>query len=274
MTVDVGEQARNIAKRVRDLSPETVDKPVLVYFNIIGICWPIRCLFHLKNIDYELIQIPLEVWAHPSSDGDFLLRSSFQNGHIPLYVDPQVRLNQSTVIMPYLADKHGLFGDGDMERLAIMEVMAHAYDALFHWTGLLQVISKLNIPDETVETRLQAFLGNGTWGLVGNGYHRNLQAFEQYLDANSEENSGFMVGSRLSIADLHAYNVLCNWYKAFDRSLFTQTYRRLDDYVRRIASIPLITEYITDYQEPTIWLPFPHLGIRLTTPEELAGLSA
>lgn len=274
MTMNIGEQARNIAKRVSELSPETVDKPVLVYFNIIGICWPIRCLLHLNNVDYELIQIPGEVWVHPSSNGEPLLRSSFQNGHIPLYVDPQVQLNQSTVIMPYLAEKYGLIGDSDLEKLAIMEVMAHAYDALFHWTGLLQVISKYNIPDETVEARLQAYLGNGTWGILGNGYHRNLQAFEQYLGANSDRDSGFMVGSRLSIADLHAYNVLGNWYKAFDRSLFTETYPALDDYVRRIASMPLINEYITKHQEATTWLPFPHFGIRLTTPEELIGLNA
>jgi glutathione S-transferase len=273
MTIDFGEQARELAKRISDLSPETVDKPVLVYFNIIGICWPIRCLFHLKDIDYELIQIPIDVWAQPSPGGDLLLRSSFRNGHIPLYVDPQVCLNQSTVIMPYLAQKHDLLGDSEGEKYAILEVMAHAYDALFHWAGLLQVIAKPNIPDETVEARLQAFLGNGTWGLLSNGYHRNLQAFEQYLSANSDTRSGFIVGSRLSIADLHAYNVLCNWYKAFDRSLFTQRYPRLDDYVRQIAALPKVDEYIMDHQEPTTWLPVPSLGIRLTTPEELAGLN-
>ena len=175
--------------------------------------------------------------------------------------------------MPYLAQKHDLFGDSERERYAILEVLAHAYDALFHFTGLLQVISKSNIPDETVEARLQAFLGNDTWGVLSNGYHRNLQAFERHLEANSDAGGGFIVGSRLSIADLHAYNVLCNWYKAFDRALFTQRYPRLDEYVRRIAAIPKIKEYIADHQEATTWLPLPSFGIRLTTPEELVGLN-
>lgn len=274
MSSEIEKQAEEIAQRVAGLSPATVEKAVLVYFDIIGICWPIRCLLHLKHIDYELVKVPIEMWAYTTPNGDQPLVGCFRNGHLPLYVDPQVSLTQGNVIMTYLAEKHDLLGDSGAEKLAAMEVMAHAYDALFHWSGLFQILIKMDTPDDVVESRLQAFLGNGTWGVLTNGYRRNLDPFERYMDANSDKDSGFIVGSRLSIADLHAFNVLCNWYKAFDRALFVEQYPRLDDYVRRIGANPEVADYIRHRQEPTTWFPYPRLAIKLTTPEELAGLTA
>ena len=262
-----------IAARISSLSSENVTKPVLVYFDIVGICWPIRCLLHIKHVDHELVQVPIQAWAHRNRDGKQSLRSSFRNGHVPLYVDSDVYLTQSNVIMTYLGEKHGLLGDTQSERLAAMDVMAHAYDALFHWSGLFQVIGRMDTPEDVVRSRLQAFTGNGSWGFLSDGYHRNLDAFERYLDANSDQASGFVVGSRLTVADLHAFNVLCNWYKAFDRTLFVRDYPRLDEYIRRIASIPEVDDYIRNHQERTLWFPLPQLVIRLTSPEELTGLT-
>jgi|GEM_PF-1549627 len=273
MTADTAARAEALAARIAGLAPSGIKSPTLVYFDIIGICWPIRCLLHLKSVEYELIKVPIDLWIYRQPDGSQPLVSSFPNGHMPLYVDADVALSQSNVIMAYLAEQHDLFGGSSSERLRIMEVMAHAYDALFHWSGLLQIIAKMNLPDDLVESRLQAFLGNGNWGLVNDGYRRNLDPFERYMAANSDADHGFIVGSRLSIADLHAFNVLCNWYKAFDQSLFVEKYPRLEAYVQRIAAIPQVADYISRLQEPTTWLPLPPLGIRLTTPEELSGLT-
>jgi glutathione S-transferase len=272
MEIDIASQVETLAARVDDCVPERVSKPTLVYFDIVGICWPIRCLLHLKQVDYDLVTVPLEAWAYRTPNGDQPLPRSFRNGHVPLYVDPDVSITQSQVIMMYLGEQHDLLGDNTAERLAAMEVMAHAYDAIFHWSGLFQIIVRWGIPDDVVETRTQAFLGNGTWGFVGGRYAQNLDAFERYLDANPKQDSGFMVGSRLSIADLYAFNVLCNWYKAFDRELFIEKYPRLDDYIRRIAAIPAIKDYIDNHQEHTLWFPIPQFAARLTSPEDLEGL--
>jgi glutathione S-transferase len=274
MDTDIATQVEQLADRVRGLSSESVDKPVLVYFDIVGICWPIRCLLHLKGVDYELVQVPIQAWAFRDANGDQLLKACFRNGHMPLYVDPDVYLTQSSVIMYYLGEKHGLMGDGAAEKLAVMDVLSHAYDALFHWTGLFPVNVRMNTPEDVVTARLNAFLGDGSWGLVSNGYRNNLDPFERYLDANPHRDSGFIVGSRLSIADLHAFNVLCNWYKAFDRERFTAEYPRLDEYIRRIAAIPEVDDYIRTAQEPTLWFPLPQFALRLTSHEELVGLTA
>ena len=50
-------------------------------------------------------------------------------------------------------------------------------------------------------------------------------------------------------------------------------------YIQRIAALPAVSDYIRTKQEPTTWFGyrFPHivgpLGHRLTTPEELEGLT-
>ena len=272
MENDLAIQVEQLINQVNNLSEETATKPTLVYFDIIGICWPIRCLLHVKDVDYNLIQISIQHWIHQDANGRQALKASFRNGHVPLYVDRDVKLNQSNLIMMYLGEQHDLIGDNQKEKYAAMEVMAHAYDSLFHFSGLFQTNIKIGTTDEVVTARLNAFMGEGAWGLVSNGYQNNLDAFERYLDANKTD-SGFMVGTRLSIADLHAFNVLCNWYKAFEPGRFVEQYPRLDDYLQRIAAIPSVQDYIQHHQEPTAWFQLPQLALRLTTPEELEGLT-
>ena len=81
-----------------------------------------------------------------------------------------------------------------------------------------------------------------------------------------------MIGDRLSVADLSAFNILCNWYKSFDRKVFSSEFQLLDAYIQRIALIPSISDYIRNIQEPTTWFDLPSIALRLTTPEELEDL--
>jgi len=271
MADNMATQVEQLIAQVHRLNEQTSSKPSLVYFDIIGIAWPIRCLLHMKEIDYDLIQISIQQWSYIDSSGQQPLKVIFRNGHLPLYVDDEVNLNQSNLILMYLGEKYGVMGDNQTEKFAAMEVMAHAYDALFHFSGLLQTNIKLGITDEVFDTRLEAFMGNGSWGALSNGYQNNLDAFERYLDANTAD-SGYMVGTRMGIADLHAFNILCNWFKAFDPARFVEQYPRLDEYIQRIADNPCIAHYIREVQEPTIWFQLPAVAQRLTTPEDLEGL--
>jgi glutathione S-transferase len=270
MTDSIEHQVQIAMERVRSLDPKSA-QPTLVYFDIIGIAWPIRCLLHLHSVDYELIPITLPMWLHVDEKGERVLKNSFTNGHLPLYVDSEVKLNQSNLIMSHLADRHGMAGATQADRYGVLEVMAHAYDALFHWNGLLQIVVRPGIPDEVVKLRLDAFMGEGSWGILTGGYRNQLDGFVRYLDANPAR-SGYFVGESLTVADLHAFNVLCNWYKAFSPKSFESEYPQLDAFIRRIAAISKVSDYIQNHQEATTWFPLPHVAIRLTTPEELQGL--
>jgi glutathione S-transferase len=266
------ERVESLVRQVNALTPETVDKPTLVYFNIIGICWPIRCMLHINDVDYDMIRIPIQDWAYRDEQGVAPLIESFRNTHVPLYVDDQVYLTQSLVMLNYLAEKYDLLGSSPTEKFATMDVMAHAYDALFHWGGLFNINVRMNIPQEIVEARHRAFMGEGIYGMISDGYQRNLSAFLNYLQANPTD-SGYMVGKNLTVADLHAFNILCNWYKAFDRDRFSSSFPRLDTYLDHIAAHSRIQDFIENHQEQTVWFQLPDLALRLTSPAELKNLT-
>lgn len=260
-----------LCAKIAVLECESVSRPVLVYFDIIGIAWPIRCALHIRDVDYDLLQISIREWSWRNAAGVQQVKECFRNGHVPLYVDQDVYLNQSTVIMDYLAEKHDLGGRTPQERYAVTEVCAHAYDSLFHWNGLLQIIIKIGIADDVVTARKDAFMGKGVWGIASNGFSNHLDGFARYLQGNPAD-SGYFVGDRLTMADLHAFNLLCNWYKAFAPEEFVTGYPILEEFVQRIGAIPKVRDYIDNHQESTIWFNMPQLAIRLTSPEELQGL--
>lgn len=266
----MSEEIEALRQRILALAPTTVTRPTLVYFDIIGIAWPIRCLLHLQQVDYELIQISVQQWNYRDAAGEQVLKRSFTNGHVPLYVDQQIRISQSLPILQYLAERNGMLGQGDIEKYAVLELVNHAYDALFHFNGMLQIMVRRGVSDEVVAARLDAFMGKSQWGLVSNGYDNHLRGFQNYLESNSAQ-SGYMVGPDLTVADLHAFNVLCNWYKAFSRERFAD-YALLEDYIQRIANYPGVADYVQTAQEPTAWFQLPEVAIRLTSPEELQGL--
>ena len=118
-------------------------------------------------------------------------------------------------------------------------------------------------------------------GMEGGGYQKMLDAYLSYLEANEAEGNGqgFMVGTRLSAADLTAFSVICNWYKSFDRERFMSKYPRLEVYIQQIAAIPEVTHFIRTEQPATTWFPEANekvlgFGMKLSTPEELLGLTA
>ena len=263
-----------LVEQVKGLTPESVSKPTLVYFNIVGIGWPIRVLLHLQNVDYHYVPITIFDWMTPGADGTPVLKQAFRNHHVPLYVDQEVYLDQSMQIVATLAARAGMMGSNESEQVAVQAVLAHCYDALFHFNGMLPVNIKLNIAEDVAQARLDSFMGSGTpWGLATNGYRNQLSAFVNYLEANQRD-SGFMVGDAMTAADLWSFNVLCNWFKAFDREVFSTEFPALDAYIQHIAEQPGIASYIREVQEPTIWFPLPDVAMRLTSPDDLLNLVA
>ena len=261
--------ARALRERILSLSVETVLKPTLVYFDIIGIAWPIRVMLHLSGVDYDHIRISVIDWAEQDDAGRSLLKPCFTNGHVPLYVDPEVELNQSGLIIEYLADKHGYLAPSGAERTAALEVMAQAYDSLFHCNGMLPVAIRMGVSDAEAQRRLDAFMGHGVHGVSTNGYRLNLDAFERYLGRSRGE---FFVGDTITAADLHSFNALRNWYKAFAPEVFCSEYPRLDEYVRRVEVEPGIQAYIANHQERTTWFNLPDVALRLTSEAELNAI--
>ena len=124
--------------------------------------------------------------------------------------------------------------------------------------------------DLEANKRLEAFMGNGAYGLSTNGYRQNLDAFERYL---LKSDGDYFVGKSLTVADLQSFNALRNWYKAFAPDVFRAEYPRLDEFVLRLESIPKIQDYIKNHQEPTTWFNWPDVALKLTSKAELDDIT-
>jgi len=147
--------------------------------------------------------------------------------------------------MEYLGKKYYLFGDSFAEELLIKQVLLQAYDAIFHFDGIFPVnFGKLWKPKKYARKLQDDFMKNT--------FAEKMRIFSNYLKENP---SGFMVGSRLSVADLAAYNLIANWYKVWDRGYFLKNFAHSDNYIKRIAAVPAVATYISTRQCPTVWLP-------------------
>eukprot|EP01090_Pellita_catalonica_P007133 TRINITY_DN17745_c0_g1_i1.p1 TRINITY_DN17745_c0_g1~~TRINITY_DN17745_c0_g1_i1.p1 ORF type:complete len:289 (+),score=35.82 TRINITY_DN17745_c0_g1_i1:20-886(+) len=258
-------------------------KPVLLYLNIRGIGWPIRILHFIKGIEFEDVQIGLDAWYGVSTAAELMTRNATMGvkslqriRHVPRYVDDCVDLQQSNTILLYLAKRYGMYANNEpvdgiwYEELELQEVMNHSYDCIFHFTGIFNANLKVFLTEEQTQSKLQRFL-KVNWV-------KNLTVFQDYIERNRKKHpkSPFIVGETLTIGDLLGFNIIANWYKAFEKERFRKEFSLLEAYITEIAHIPRIKEFIQTKKEcPTTWMPGvwgKAFGHRLVTPEDTQDL--
>jgi len=288
----LGADVMRLVEDVKTTTSQPGMTPTLFYFDIIGILWPVRCLLHMKGVEHRLVSFGMEEWVGQGMGLKYepgvtpqdptlpfaALKWAFNGGTVPRYVDEHVDLNDSIAIQLYLARKHGMVGDGSMQdELRVLEAMNYAYNSLFHWSGLFTADWKpLHQDEHSWDASAESFTQQ-----QGFGYQGKLLGFRRLLEQNNKglpkgKDSGFLAGKELTMADLHAYNVLANWFKPYDRDQFVSEFPDLDRYLRRVAAAHEgIADYVRTQQEPTTWFPAPigpRFKHRLITPEELEGI--
>jgi len=91
--------------------------PVLGYWNIRGLACPIRLLLEQAGAEYE--EKLYGCGPPPSFDRAEWLKDKFELGldfpNLPYYIDGDVKLTQSHVILRYLARKHNMAGNNEAE---------------------------------------------------------------------------------------------------------------------------------------------------------------
>ena len=63
MTDELAPRLRAVADRLDPLMSAPSAKPTLVYLDVMGIGWPIRCLLHLAEVDDEFVEMSLIEWS-------------------------------------------------------------------------------------------------------------------------------------------------------------------------------------------------------------------
>merc|ERR1712032_1229801 len=159
--------------------------------------------------------------------------AAFPYGQAPVYVDGALRVAQMDAAVRHIGRKYGLYGDSLDEAAMIDMVMLGVEDLRSAYITLAYN------PDP--ESLLDGFVAKYEDPSTKND--KNGGAHFSYLAGILERNAGgagYMVGSRLSIADIQVYNI-CEMVlrEEFHRmEQFRKHQPLLTAYVARIAAVP------------------------------------
>ncbi|XP_041463494.1 glutathione S-transferase A4-like [Lytechinus variegatus] len=199
-------------------------KPRLYYFNGRGKGEMTRLTCAAAGIEFDETNLRTrEPFLQMIKDGKLLF------GQLPLLEMDGMKLVGSDSIVRHLGRKAKLYGDSDADRARIDILVMGGKD--FFDAALGGYLFSPN-PEETIETKVLPSANN-----------KYLPAFEKTL---AESSSGFLVGSRLSIADIVLFDSLTHITDSPYPKLSSvlQGYPKCAAFVKFIADQPGIKEYL------------------------------
>jgi glutathione S-transferase len=167
----------------------TVTKPTLTYFHLLGRAELPRALLEDAGVDYDFVAVTN--W--PERKAQLIAEDKLAFGQLPLYEEPGLTLVQTTAIARYLARKHGYNGTNAHEEALIDQASEGVGDVL---TSLVKTL--FFTPAEQLAEAKEKLVKETLPGQLAN--------FEKLLEKNG--NSGYLVGSKLSYADLSLWAVV------------------------------------------------------------------
>eukprot|EP01089_Gocevia_fonbrunei_P004102 TRINITY_DN1407_c0_g4_i2.p1 TRINITY_DN1407_c0_g4~~TRINITY_DN1407_c0_g4_i2.p1 ORF type:complete len:209 (+),score=57.81 TRINITY_DN1407_c0_g4_i2:127-753(+) len=196
-------------------------KPKITYFNAFGRIETARLMLEDAGVDYEFS--PITDWATQKP----ALADVLTFGQVPLYQDNDISLVQSQAIGRYLAKKHGFTGSNDVEAAKI-DSFAEGVEEIFSRA----VKVKYGGSDEDKAAGLKSLLEE---------LPKRLAIYENILKNNS---SGFLVGSKISYADLHLYWILKLVVSySSETTPVIESFAQVKDFEKRIAARDNIKAY-------------------------------
>ncbi len=166
----------------------TVTKPTLTYFNMAALGEVPRLILEEAGVDYDYVT--MTNWAELKPEYVASGKAAF--GQLPLYEEPGVTLVQRNAITRYLAKKHGFAGTNDVEA-ALIDVANE---------GVADIIAQVVVFFRSPEDRREEIRQK----IITEFLPTQLEYFAKLLEKNG--NNGFLVGSKLSYADLALWTAL------------------------------------------------------------------
>uniref|UniRef100_A0A914WSG2 glutathione transferase n=1 Tax=Plectus sambesii TaxID=2011161 RepID=A0A914WSG2_9BILA len=195
----------------------------LTYFNIMGLAEPIRLMFAQAGVEYENVMISREegdtTWAK--------LKPTTPYGTLPLLeVDGRV-IAQSIAISNYLSKKFDMNGENEWEAVKAEELVQAMHDVR------QPVRAWWKEKDERKKAELLKKLESDVV----------LPFFDRFEKILAENGTGFFVGSHITQADLHIFNMLEWWQnnQFFDDAFYNHP--TISAFVKEIANMPNIKNW-------------------------------
>uniref|UniRef100_A0A6G1SP38 Glutathione S-transferase n=1 Tax=Aceria tosichella TaxID=561515 RepID=A0A6G1SP38_9ACAR len=196
--------------------------PVLGYWKIRGLATPIRLLLEQAGADYE--EKLYECGPPPDFDRSSWLNEKFTLGldfpNLPYYMDDDVKLSQSHVILRYLARKHKLDGNNEQERVRTDLVATQVMDFHMDYARTIAYNPEHEKNKETYEKNLAD----------------RLKALAEFLGDRQ-----FVAGDHVTYGDFVLYEYLegQNFYKPG----VLKDHPTLEKFVERVNELESVKKY-------------------------------
>jgi len=191
----------------------------LNYFNLRVLGEPIRWIFLVSGTPWEDNRLPFEQWGE--------LKGKTGWGQVPvLEVDGQ-QMTQSQAICQFLAQRFKLAGDSDWEAGKCQELATHTQECRAKWAVHYH---------ETDLTKRKAIVED----LKANVFPGYLEKFNKVVEKNG---GNYLVGKRLSWADLFLVNFLQIWCDSIDANLLSK-YPALKKLQENVMAVPAIKDWV------------------------------
>ncbi|VDN09366.1 unnamed protein product [Dibothriocephalus latus] len=195
--------------------------PVLGYWNIRGLGQSVRLLFHYLGEEY--VEELYEFGGAPDFSRESWLKVKFNKGldfpNLPYLIDGGLKLTQSSAILEYLADKHGMLPSCAKERALVHMLQAAVADFRGSY---LQIVYN---PDYNKVK--QGFLDS---------LPETLQVWSKHLGTKN-----WLNGCKINYPDFNMYDLL-DALRTWDPTCLDK-FSNLKDYLKRFEDIPKIKKF-------------------------------
>ncbi|XP_050412519.1 S-crystallin SL11 [Patella vulgata] len=190
----------------------------LYYFNLRGRVELARLCFVAAGVEFDDVRIPIDKWSQ--------VKSTTPYGELPYMEIDGIKVTQSLAIARYLAGEFDLFGSTTFERLRIDESVELVEDfrkGFVTYYREKDATKKKQLMDKFEKDDKPKYLG----------------IFSKLLSDNS---SGYLIGNKLSLADLALYDVM--QYPLDQSPDLFDNYSKLRDHRNRIETNAKIQDYL------------------------------
>jgi len=202
----------------------------LTYFPIKGLGEGIRCVLSYGKADWEDNRIPMDSWQ--------AIKSKTPMGQLPLLeIDGKTEICQSRAIGRYLAKQFKIAGQNDIEQAQADMYVDGIYDlATKGGTEFFQELRKKFMDKADNEAAIKEKYQN--WKTTG------ITPFlDNYEKALTKNGSGFLVGSKVTWADIYVAEWIDRISNMQDKAL-VDNHPKLAALLKTVHKLPGIAEYI------------------------------
>eukprot|EP00603_Paraphysomonas_imperforata_P005171 CAMPEP_0114430280 /NCGR_PEP_ID=MMETSP0103-20121206/9955_1 /TAXON_ID=37642 ORGANISM="Paraphysomonas imperforata, Strain PA2" /NCGR_SAMPLE_ID=MMETSP0103 /ASSEMBLY_ACC=CAM_ASM_000201 /LENGTH=227 /DNA_ID=CAMNT_0001599713 /DNA_START=34 /DNA_END=717 /DNA_ORIENTATION=- len=214
-------------------------KPTLVYFNLRGRGDVIRLALSQTGVDWAEESIDYAVMKQGGPDFPFAQAPAFHHNGL--------RVVQMDAILRYIGREWGMYGDSNVESTQIDMIMCGVESLRAEYVNLCY---KEKFSEEGVKAYKATHLDAAGLATRNNGAH--MQYLEDILGrSDSFVATGFSVGNKLSIADLHLFDLVHLHLRPACSPAEMQAFPNLLRLHNNVAALPAIKAFLESDRRPS-----------------------